>query len=126
MGTKKSDSPLAYNDVRHVMDIAVKKPGLKYILKTPGKAMNFKKRCNAYRNLMRDMAMEQIANIPGMRAETAYDILVIRQQNDAGEPNRQGCILVFDHEEPLGKLIDPETGSEIEIDGVTNVIIERE
>lgn len=116
MASKKQHSPAAYNDVKFVLDKAIEKPGLRYEFQTHGPAIHFKQRCNRYRNLIRDMLQEQYANMPGFRAETAYDILVIRQQNTAGEPDRRGTILVFDHMVPTGKIIDPETGEEIKPD----------
>ncbi len=125
MASSKSSSPAAYNDVKFVMEMAVNKPGLKYELKTPGAAINFKQRCNRYRNMLREMAAEQIKHIPGMRAETMFDILVIRQFDASGVPSNMGCILVFDHQQLGGKLIDPETNSEIEIPGVTDYLKEQ-
>lgn len=112
----KASSPSAYTDVRYVMDIALKKPNLRYVCDNSGAAVNFKQRCNRYRNLLREMSQEQVQHIPGQRAETAYDILVIRQLNEAGEPDRKGVVLVFEHHKPQGRLIDPETGEEIKIE----------
>lgn len=112
---RKNSSPAAYADVRTVMDLAVRKPGLRYILSSPGRAVHFKQRCNAYRNLLRNQAQEVGALIPGYRAETLYDILVIRQINAEGNPDRLGTILVFDHHSPEGTLIDPDSGEEIDI-----------
>jgi len=109
----KRTSPSAYTDVKYVMDLALTKPGLRYECDSPGKAINFKQRCNRYRNLLRDMAQETIMHVPGQRAETAYDVLVIRQVNAAAESDRQGAILVFEHHKPEGRIIDPETGQEI-------------
>jgi len=114
MPTRADQSPAAYDDVKIVMDIAINKSGLQYVCKSYGAAINFKQRCNKYRNLLRDINEEQIRHIPGARAEVAYDILSIRQVNAAGEPDRKGAIVVFDHREPIGKLIDPETGEEID------------
>lgn len=113
--SKKESSPSAYTDVKFVMDLALEKPGLRYECESPGKATHFKQRCNKYRNLLRDMAQEQVIHVPGQRAETLYDILVIRQINTEGASDRKGTILVFDHHQPLGKIIDPETGEEIKI-----------
>lgn len=118
----KKNSPAAYSDVKYVMDLAVRKPGLRYHLKSVGAAVNFKQRCNRYRNLLREIAQENIGNVPGMRAETAYDMLVIRQCDEELKPNRRGLVLVFEHHQPEGRIIDPETGEEILIDGVNNVI----
>lgn len=124
--TLKANSPAAYADVKYVMEIAVNKPGLEYHMTSPGAAINFKHRCNRYRNLVRDMVAESAGNIPGFRAETAFDMLVIRQVNLQKEPDRRGTILIFDHIQTSGVLIDPETGEEIspEIPGVTNVLKE--
>lgn len=121
----KKDSPSAYNDVKFVMDMALEKPGLRYELQTHGRAINFKQRCNRYRNLMRQMAQE-VANIPGRRAETLYDVLVIRQTDRSGVSNTKGNTLVFDHQAVEGKLIDPETNEEIEINlpGITDTIVD--
>jgi hypothetical protein len=113
MTSYKKNSPAAYGDVKTLMDLAVEKPGLQYICKTHGAAINFKQRCNHYRNLLREMAAEQTMLIPGYRAETAYDVLVIRQVDAEGNPSRKGAILIFDHQEPAGQIIDPETGLEI-------------
>lgn len=111
--THKRTSPSAYTDVKYVMDLALEKPGLRYECDSPGKAINFKQRCNRYRNLLRDMAHETLMHVPGQRAETAYDILVIRQVNAAAESDRKGTILVFEHHKPEGRIIDPDTGQEI-------------
>lgn len=113
--SKKQYSPAAYGDVKFVLDLAIKKPGLVYECNTPGAAINFKQRCNRYRNMLREMEAEMAGDTPGFRPSTAYDILVIRQQDAEGEPSRSGRRLVFDHEKPEGKLYDPETGQEIEI-----------
>lgn len=109
----KADSPAAYEDVKHVLNLAVDKPGLRYELETPGKAMHFKQRCNRFRKMLRDMEQEMLAGVPGVRAQTLYDRLVIRQTNAEGKPDRRGTILVFDHESITGRLFDPETGEEI-------------
>lgn len=114
--SRKSNSPASYQDVKYIMDLAVEKPNLKYILSTHGKAIHFKQRCNKYRNLMREMAQEMVDNIPGYRAETSYDILVISQIDDEGNPSRTGKTLIFRHHEPEGTLIDPDTGEEIKLD----------
>jgi hypothetical protein len=124
MTNKKASSPSAYGDVKTVMDLALKKAGLRYECSTPGRAVNFKQRCNRYRNLIRAQAQELGFGIPGYRAETAYDILVIRQINSEGVPDRRGQTLIFEHHTPEGRIIDPETGEEIAIDGLTNVITE--
>lgn len=112
--SKISNSPASYDDVKLVMDLALKKPGLRYECATYGGAINFKQRCNKYRNLLRGIAQEQVLNIPGHRAEVAYDRLVIRQLNDDGDPDRRGRILVFETREPMGKITDPETGEIID------------
>lgn len=112
MSTKRT-SPSAYSDVKYVMDLALTKPGLRYECDSAGKAINFKQRCNRYRNLLRDMAQESVMHIPGQRAETAYDTLVIRQVNPEAEPDRRGTILVFEHHKPEGRIIDPDTGEEL-------------
>lgn len=122
----KKRSPAAYNDVKTVMDLAVNKPGLEYHLSSVGRAVNFKQRCNLYRNLLRSQAEELAVGIPGYRAQTAYDILIIRQVNAEKKPDRHGCILIFEHHEPEGKIIDPETGEEIHVEGVTGIITESE
>ena len=69
MASRKDNSPAAYGDVKFVLELAVKKPGLQYVMKTSGAAVNFKQRCNKYRNLIREMAAETVQNIPGHRAE---------------------------------------------------------
>lgn len=122
MASRKANSPASYQDVKFVLDMAVKKPGLQYILKTPGAAVNFKQRCNKYRSIVREMVAETLQNIPGMRAETAYDPLVIRQVNAQLVSDREGCILLFEHQQIEGMLLDPETGEEIEIPGLTNIL----
>jgi len=114
MTSRTNNSPAAYDDVKLVMDLALNKPGLRYECKTHGGAINFKQRCNKYRNLLRDIAQEQVLNVPGHRAEVSYDRLMIRQLNDEDEPDRRGRILVFDAREPMGKIIDPETGDVID------------
>lgn len=114
--TSKSQSQTSYTDVKFVMDMALKKPGLKYVCGSTGKAINFKQRCNRYRNLLRDMAQETLMHVPGQRAETSYDLLVIRQVNEDYESDRRGMILVFEHHSPEGKIIDPETGEEIPVE----------
>jgi hypothetical protein len=120
----KAQSPAAYGDVKFVLDMALQKPGLKYVLKSPGRAVNFKQRCNRFRSLMREMAAEALAGTPGFRAETAYDPLVIRQINEKGEPDRHGAVLLFEHQEIEGTLLDPETGEEIPIPGITDTLEE--
>jgi hypothetical protein len=122
--SKKEHSPTAYRDVQLVMDMAVKRPGLQYHCKSLGAAINFKQRCNRYRNLKRAMAQELVADIPGQRAETIYDVLVIRQVNASGEYNSRSPIIQFDHHEPQGRLIDPETGEEIDILGETRSLFD--
>ena len=112
--SKKSDSPAAYEDVKYVMNIALNKPGLIYECNTPGAAIHFKQRCNRYRNLMRDMAAE-LETIPGHRPQTAYDHLVIRQTDKEGLPDRQGVRLIFDHQTPVGRIIDPQSLEEIPV-----------
>lgn len=114
--SKKDFSPVAYSDVKVVMDMALKVPNLRYECDSPGKAIHFKQRCNKFRNLLREMAQEQVFNVPGYRAETAYDILVISQVGADLQPSRQGAILIFKHQEPLGRLINPETGEEIHVE----------
>ena len=110
--TTKRTSPSAYADVKYVMDLALEKPGLRYECDSAGKAINFKQRCNRYRNLLRDMAQESIMHVPGQRAETAYDTLVIRQVNPDYESDRRGTILVFEHHKPEGRIILPD-GTEV-------------
>ncbi len=112
--TRVERSPAAYEDVKLILDLALKKPGLRYECQTHGSAINFKQRCNKYRNLLREMAQEQVLNVPGYRAEVEYDRIIIRQFNDEDEPDRKGRTLVFDAREPLGKIIDPETGETID------------
>lgn len=112
----KANSPAAYNDVKYVMDLALKRPGLRYEFKAHGTAVNFKQRANRYRNLLREQQQELYHQVPGQRASTIYDALVIRQVNEEGEPDRKGCVLVFDHHSVEGKLVDPETGEEIQFD----------
>lgn len=121
----KTSSPAAYSDVRQIMDLAIQKPGLRYRLKTYGAAVNFKQRCYNYRNLCREMVAETLLNLPGTRAETVYDILVIRQTDETGTFNRKGCILLFDHLALGGELFDPETGEEITLPNVSPFIVER-
>jgi len=124
--SRKEQSPAAYQDVKYVLDLALKKPGLRYELSTPGRAINFKQRCYMYRNLLREMAQEAIA-LPGQRAEVSYDLLIIKQVNDEGKPDKQaGRILIFEHHIPEGRLIDPETGEEIDVNipGLTDYISE--
>ena len=125
MSSRKINSPGAYQDVKAVMEMAIKKPGLRYKMKSFGAAINFKQRCGIYRNMLRDMAAETLQHIPGARAETVFDVLVIRQINEGGEPDRRGNVLRFDHQELLGQLIDPDTGEEIHLPGITDTITER-
>lgn len=110
--TTKRTSPSAYTDVKFVMDLALEQPGLRYECDSAGKAINFKQRCNRYRNLLRDMAQESIMHVPGQRGETAYDTLVIRQISASGESDRRGTILVFEHHKPEGRIILPD-GTEV-------------
>jgi hypothetical protein len=124
MASRKDSSPAAYGDVKFILELAVKKPGLQYVLKSSGAAVNFKQRCNKYRNLIREMAAETVLNIPGHRAETAYDVLVIRQVGPDRLPDRHGCTILFEHQQLSGSIIDPETGDLIEIPGLTNILRE--
>jgi len=125
MVSRKASSPAAYADVKYVLDLALNKPDLQYILKSPGAATNFKQRCNRYRNMIREMTAETLQNIPGVRAETAYDSLVIRQVNAELMPDRRGAILIFARQDLLGQLFDPATGEELELPGITNIISEK-
>ena len=122
--SSKKHSPAAYQDVKYVMDLAVQKPGLIYRLKSYGAAVNFKQRCNQYRNLLREMAGEQVIHVPGFRPSTAYDTIIIRQFNENGEADPKGCILRFDHQKTDGIIIDPDSGKEIPFDvpGITDVL----
>lgn len=113
MKINKKDSASAYEDVRHVMDMALNLPGLRYECKSTAKAVNFKQRCNRYRQMLRNSNYDAISAIPGQLPSTAYDHLVVRQINEAGESDRKGTILVFDHHEIEGRLVHPETGEEI-------------
>jgi len=121
----KASSPAAYADVKYVMDMALKKPGLIFETKTVGGAINFKQRCNKYRNLLREMAQEQVVGVPGYRAETAYDHLIIRQIDLEGNADRRGLRLRFDHQIPEGKIIDPETGEELYLPEMPSVLKEQ-
>lgn len=112
--SRVADSPAAYADVKHVMDLAVKRPGLRYELKSYGKAIHFRQRCYKYRNLLREMQNDQISLVPGFRAETIYDTIIIRQLNSSGESDRKGHILIFEHNAAEGTLIDPETGESLD------------
>jgi hypothetical protein len=109
----KKNSTAAYADCRFVMDLAITKPGLKYVCETAGKAINFKQRCNIYRNLLRQIATDSVMHVPGQVGTTSYDVLVVRQVNENYVSDRKGAILVFEHHRPEGKIIDPETGDEI-------------
>jgi len=120
--SKKRNSPAAYSDVKTIMDFALQKPGLIYECSTVGGAVNFKQRCNRYRNLLREIQQEQFFGIPGQRAETAYDVLVIRQIDAEGNPNRRGARLVFDHEIATGRLIDPDTGEELHLPEMPSIL----
>jgi len=111
----KADSPVAYPDIKFVLDLALRKDGLRYEFTSFGRAIHFKQRCYKYRNMLRQMQQEQLFGVPGARASTAYDLLIVTQINDEGETDKQGRILVFRHFAPQGKLIDPETGEEIEM-----------
>ena len=118
----KAGSPAAYSDVHYVMEAALERPNLIYECDTPGAAINFKLRCNRYRNLLREMEAERIGNIPGLRAETVFDTLVISQVDDEGKPDRQGRRLCFRHQQLHGRLIDPDTGEEIRGPNITGII----
>lgn len=114
--SRKDESPAAYEDVRVIMDKALEIPGLIYELPNHGKAVYFKQRCNKYRNLIRRILQEQSAHIPGHRAQTAYDKLVISQVNADKKPDKKhGHILIFNHVQPVGRLVDPQTGEEIQL-----------
>lgn len=111
----KADSPVAYPDIKFVLDLALRKDGLRYEFSSPGRAIHFKQRCYKYRNLLREMQQEQLFGVPGARASTAYDLLIVSQINAEGQPDKLGSVLIFRHFAPQGKLIDPETGEEIEM-----------
>ncbi len=113
MTANKKDSPASYHDCAQIMDLALKKPGLRLEFNSPGKAINFKQRCNRYRNMLRQQSQELYDNVPGQRASCVYDILVIRMRDAKNEPTRSGKILIFDHESVDCKIIDPETNKEI-------------
>lgn len=112
----RKDSPLAYDDVKLVMEVALKKPGLLYESKTVGECVRFKQRCNQYRVLLRKQAEEVSGTLPGYRPEISYDLLTISQVGEDRKPDRQGRFLLLKFEAPLGRLIDPETGEEITLD----------
>ena len=114
--SRSADSPATYEDVKKVMSIAIERPGVQYELETSGRAINFKQRCYKYRNLLRKQLQDANAHIPGFVAETAFDILVISQIDETGEPNRKnGRILQFNHAAATGILRDPTTGEEIDL-----------
>lgn len=112
---KMSPSPAAYSDVRTVMDLALQKPGLIYRLPTAGQAINFRQRCHRYAAILRDQQTEQAANVPGFRAETVYDTLLIRQLDESGKSSNRGRSLQFTIRIAEGELIDPETGQVMSI-----------
>lgn len=115
MTSKKANSPAAYNDVRFIMDLAVRQPGLTFECATNGRAIYFLQRCNKFRNMVREIQAELLANTPGVRAQTAYDALVIRLISAAtGEPDRKGTMVLFEHERADGVLRDAD-GNIIEL-----------
>jgi len=113
----RKSSPTAYSDVKHILDLALEKPGLIYRLPTYGKAINFRQRCHRYTNLLREMQDEVADFVPGHRSETLYDKILIRQINEEGSVDKYGRSLRFDFVEPEGELIDPDTGLPIQIVG---------
>lgn len=109
------NSPAHYGDVKRVMDLALKKPGLKCRFSTPGKAINFKQRCNRYRKLMREIAAEQVELVPGNRAEVAYDVLCISTIREDGTPDKKaGTLVLFSHYTEPDEIIDPDTGEPLD------------
>jgi hypothetical protein len=114
MTSLKANSPAAYGDVKFVLDMAIKQPGLLYECTDSGRAIYFRQRCNRYRNLLRTMQAELMTLTPGVRAQTAYDVLVIRQIGAEGKASSSGNTLRFDHEALTGILRNPD-GSVIEI-----------
>lgn len=115
MTRKKSEAQ--FQDVKFVLELAVKKPGLIYELPTHGKAVNFRQRCYQYRNFLRAIQEEQAGDIPGFRAELTYDTLVVSIIDAEGKPNKKsGTRLLFTHRVlSEGKLIDPDTGEEVDL-----------
>jgi len=125
----KSDSPASYPDVKLILDLALERPGLRYEFNAPGRATHFITRCNKYRKMLRDIAAETAGSVPGYRASSAYDILVIKQVNGEGlSDKKSGRIVQFDHIEVEGRLIDPDTGEEIKLNvpGITDSFKEPE
>jgi len=112
--SKKSAGLAAYRDVKIIMDLAVENAGMTYELSTSGRAMNFKQRCNMYRNLLRAQDADTYSHIPGYRSELAYDVLVIRQINETGKSDREGKILQFDHANVSG-VVRRSDGTEIDL-----------
>lgn len=120
-GTKKSAGPVAYTAHKKVMDMALERPGLLFEMESVNAAINFRQNCYKYRTMLRNAEKERLMGLPGGLPEIAYDILVIRMKTknpETGklESSKMGNILCFDHERPMGKLIDPETGEEIKLD----------
>lgn len=120
--TRRIDTPTAFEDVKYVLDLALKRPGLIYRLESGGKATYFKQRCNQYRVMLRKIASETAAHAPGFRPEISYDKLTIRQLDAEGNPSRDGSSLQFVMPEPVGELVDPETGAAISLEDGRRII----
>lgn len=123
--SKLSASPAAYSDVRTVLDLALEKPGLTYVLKTYGAAINFRQRCHRYIKILREQEEERTGFVPGFRAELLYDTLAIKQLDASGAPSNKGCTLRFEVREVGGQLIDPTTGEEIHLPNLHPTIEEK-
>jgi hypothetical protein len=121
----RKDSPVAYEDVKIVMNLALKIPGMKYECADTGKCVHFKQRCNKYRVMLREQAMELAGMTPGFRPEISYDILVISQTDEDGVPDRHGRFLIFRHQEPLGKITTPD-GQEITLENMEEFLDDSE
>lgn len=70
-----------YGDVRKVFDIAVERGGVKYKLETHKAAVHWRHRAYQFRKLLFKQA-ERNSIVPGQPAETPYDNLVIRIEDN--------------------------------------------
>ena len=88
----------AYADCKHALDAAIAKGGVKVTFATKGNATHFRHRCNAFKRLMLEAAIESVKLTPGVLAATIYD--PIYMVIDPKEP----CIVRIHPMRPIGEL----------------------
>lgn len=87
----------AFSFEQRLFDLALQNPGMKFKAKSSGQAINIISRCNRLRKLLREAEQKRLdALISGEVANTIYDKFIIKQRNEEGKYDRDGCIVLFD------------------------------